>query len=117
MPELPEVETIRSGLKDQVIGRRIEDVKVLNPGSLKTPMDIVGRKIQDVQRRAKVLILHLDKQSLLIHLKMTGQVIVDTPKGRIAGGHPTKSMQAELPDRSTRVIFSLDKGMTMYFND
>lgn len=124
MPELPEVETIRRGLATTIVGRTITDVEVLNFKSFPVEAELVdtfviGAKVTELDRRAKVLIIHLNtNHSLLFHLKMTGQmVLVSDDGGRQAGGHPTPSMAGELPDKSTKVIFRLNDGSTLYFND
>ena len=124
MPELPEVETIRVGLAANIIGLTIEDIEVLHPKSFQSSAELadefaIGAKIKSLQRRGKVLIIELDSgYSLLIHLKMTGQMVLVQGDGRrYAGGHPTGSMASELPDRSTKVIFKLSDGSTLYFND
>lgn len=124
MPELPEVETVRRGLGEHIVGQKIIGVKRLWAKTLEAkPVDIkkniVGHKIKGLRRRGKVLIVDLDDgYSLLFHLKMTGQIILDmADDGRFSGGHPTKSMESKLPDRSTRVIFKLSDGLKLFFND
>lgn len=124
MPELPEVETIRRGLEQTIVGRRIIDVESLHPKSLQTSAELVdehaiGSKIVGFERFGKVLVVRLSTGwSLLFHLKMTGQmVLVQSDGNRYAGGHPTKSMAEKLPDKSTKIIFRLDNKSTLYFND
>jgi len=124
MPELPEVETIRVGLQSKIVGLRITNIEVLEPRSFQASADLadtgaIGARVAKLKRRGKVLIMELDSgYSLLFHLKMTGQMVLVGPKGeRSAGGHPTKSMADDLPDRSTKVIFRFDDGSTLYFND
>lgn len=126
MPELPEVETIARGLKPRVEGRKIKSVVVLENRTFQFDTDaiteiLIEQKISSVERRAKVLLMHLSSDfTLMFHLKMTGQIIVDEPKSqRFAGGHPTNSMDptTKLPDSSTRGIFTLDNGTKIYFND
>ncbi len=81
MPELPEVETIKQQLDKQIKGKQIQRIKINLPSLVKFPLDkfkkiVVGSKIQKVSRRAKLLIIQLsNKYYLLIHLKMTGQII------------------------------------------
>lgn len=81
MPELPEVETIRGGLAKLLPGRVVADVWHDWPkGFPNAPADVarflVDAKIQQIHRRAKVLIIDLsNKYSLVIHLKMTGQLV------------------------------------------
>jgi formamidopyrimidine-DNA glycosylase len=55
--------------------------------------------------------------SLVIHLKMTGQLVAVGSSDRFGGGHPTDSLIGKLPDRSTRIILTLDKGNRLFFND
>lgn len=124
MPELPEVETIRRGLAETIVGLRITDVEVLNPKSFPDDAElidefVIGATVTELDRRAKVLIMHLNRNhSLLFHLKMTGQMVLVKSGGeRYAGGHPSRSMAHALPDRSTKVIFRLSDGSTLYFND
>ena len=109
MPELPEVETIRIGLARLLPGQVIADVwHDWQKSFPNAPADVarfmVGAKIQSVRRRAKVLIIELSSEySLVIHLKMTGQLVF---RGKVSfgAGHPTDSLIGELPDKSTRVI-------------
>jgi formamidopyrimidine-DNA glycosylase len=124
MPELPEVETIRLGLSQTVVGLKIIDVAILHVKSFQSPVDhvqahVLGAEITALERRGKVLIMELDNgYSLLFHLKMTGQIVLVRPGGeRYAGGHPTNSMASQLPDKSTKVLFQLSDGSTLYFND
>ena len=121
MPELPEVETVRRGLEKLILGKRILEVEILNSKSFEyvnsTERDLLRTEISDLGRRGKVLIIGLSNGfSMIVHLKMTGQVVV---RGResFAAGHPTDSFMAELPDRSTRIIFELEDDMKLFFND
>lgn len=88
MPELPEVETIRLGLDPHVRGRRITGARVLRDravrrqpgGAAEFAGRLVGRTITGTGRRGKFLWLALDDESaLLIHLGMSGQLIVPGP--------------------------------------
>lgn len=130
MPELPEVETIKRGLAKSLTGKTISGVEVrwgktVSPTSVNNFKKIVeGRKITGLERRAKMLFIHLDKNiSLAVHLKMTGQLIfVPLQKGGqaksgkiISGGHPTNDVQT--PGRHTRLIINLKNDGTLYFND
>ena len=114
MPELPEVETIRRGLSDFVLNQKITKITVLCEKSFQGPL-VTGR-IKALRRFGKALILDLDNgQSLMIHLRMTGQLIYDGKK-RYAAGHPSDNFIAKLPNRQTRVVITLTGG-TLYFND
>ena len=81
MPELPEVETVRAGLKQLLVGHAIISEHHDTPkGFPNSPGDVaqflIGAKIIDVRRRAKVLMIDLNtRYTLVIHLKMTGQLV------------------------------------------
>ena len=123
MPELPEVETVRRGLAELLPGRVVARTVVFDsPKSFpNAPADIEqflhGARVTAVRRRAKVLMIDLDTQySLVIHLKMTGQLIFRGAQS-FAGGHPNDSLIGELPDRSTRVQIDFTDGSRLFFND
>lgn len=122
MPELPEVETVRRGLERLVIGKRIVAVDHdTEKGFPNVPGDVaqflVGAHIKTISRRAKVLLIDLDTDySLVIHLKMTGQLVF-RGEDSFGAGHPNNSLIGELPDRSTRVTFTFEDGSHLYFND
>lgn len=117
MPELPEVETIKRGLKQYVVGHTIEDVEIRAPKIFTgAEKNIIGAKIISVRRLGKGLILNLSNDySLAIHIKMTGQLIYR--------GKETKSIEisktkvGNLPSKFTHVIFHLDKNAKLYYND
>ena len=153
MPELPEVETVRRGLAELLPGRVVVRVAVFDsPKSFpNAPADVeqflYGARVTAVRRRAKVLMIDLDtRYSLVVHLKMTGQLVfrqssrygarVSPKKSRdprkvaqdfsadtareiddFAGGHPNDSLIGELPDRSTRVQIDFVDGSRLFFND
>lgn len=123
MPELPEVETVRRGLAELLIGREVADVQVHDsPKSFPNDPQVVkgfliGSAIVAVRRRAKVLLIELSSQySLVIHLKMTGQLVYRGTE-RFGAGHPNDSLIGELPDRSTRVSIAFSDGSMLFFND
>lgn len=114
MPELPEVETIRLSLSKKIIGLKITDVEILNPKTFSgDEKKFLNQEIINVWRKGKGLgIDFANGYVMLFHLKMSGQIIfkeggLEDDGDRFVGGHPTKDMQGELPNRSTRVIFSL----------
>lgn len=122
MPELPEVETVRRGLSTLLVGHIVESVSSDTPksfpnASADVSQFLVGARVTDIRRRAKVLMIDLDTNySLVIHLKMTGQIVY-RGAAVFGAGHPNDSLIGELPDRSTRVIFELNKGAKLFFND
>jgi formamidopyrimidine-DNA glycosylase len=122
MPELPEVETVRRGLHDLIIGRSIASVIHDTPKSFPNSEPqvkgfMIGSSITDVRRRAKVLMIDLSANyTLVIHLKMTGQLVY-RGKTVFGAGHPNDSLIGELPDRSTRVTIGFSDGSKLFFND
>lgn len=142
MPELPEVESLRRSLLPFVVDSKIKRVKVLQhkiiagkgtkrkgteKNTSKFIENIVNKKIVDIKRRAKNLIIVLnDKSILLVHLKMTGQLVfvADTKNQKpttrnqlpVIGGHPIQESETTLPHKHTYIIFELDNG-TLYYND
>ena len=125
MPELPEVETVKRGLLKFIIGKTIKSVEHDWPKSFPNSQSdvdsfLIDASITSVRRRAKILIVDLSTDySLVIHLKMTGQLVYvgSKPGSRFGAGHPNDSLLTELPDRSTRVIFVFKDDSHLYFND
>ena len=135
MPELPEVETVKRGLIKLIVGKKIATAENDNPKSFpNSNLDVdnflINSVVTDVRRRAKVLIIDLSTNySLVVHLKMTGQLVfVGSPSTiyqlpstadevRFAGGHPNDSLVDSLPDKSTRVTISFADNSHLYFND
>lgn len=115
MPELPEVETIVRNLRTGVDGapplpgRTIEGVDLRWPRHIGQPSPeefahrIRGRQIRDTDRRAKYLVFPLDHGSLLIHLRMTGDLSVQ-PAGEPRGPYD-------------HTVFKLDGGWELRFSD
>lgn len=122
MPELPEVETVRRGLADLIIGKVVaQEVHDTDKGFPNTPQDVnqflIGASVDGVRRRAKVLMIDLSTgYSLLIHLKMTGQLVF-VGETRFGAGHPNDSLINDLPDKSTRVTLTFEDGTRLFFND
>lgn len=122
MPELPEVETVKLGLNKLIVGKTIISVSSDWAKSLPLSQDdinshIINSKINAVRRRAKVIIVDLNSgYSLIVHLKMTGQLVF-VGKERFSAGHPNDSLGGKLPDKSTRVIFEFGDNSNLYFND
>lgn len=123
MPELPEVEIIKRGLEKKIVGRTISDLEIRAQKSFQGDRKIIlGNTIISLERKAKMIVVGLDNgYSLLIHLKMTGQLVFDEKKcdlkTRVAGGHPSKDLRSCLPNKFTHVIFKFKDESTLYFND
>lgn len=118
MPELPEVETVVRRLRPLVVGKQILEVEKRHPKPWHGTVDVVGAVITGVKRRAKVIIIELDSGfSILVHLKMTGQLIYADAVTRAGGGHPTADWIHELPGKHTRVWLKLSDEASLFFND
>lgn len=111
MPELPEVETTARALREGLCGRRIVGVRALDYPPLVEPLSpeafsqsLIGRRILDVGRRGKYMLLPLDGgDTLTVHLRMSGRLF-------FAEG----TSQA---DKHTRVILDLDNGQALHFRN
>ncbi len=122
MPELPEVETVKRGLAVLIVHKKVAHVTYDTDKSF--PNDptsvsqfLVGAEMVAIRRRAKVLLIDLSsKYSLMIHLKMTGQLVYIGHE-RFGAGHPNDSLITQLPDKSTRVTLEFTDGSHLYFND
>ena len=109
MPELPEVETHVRKLKPDLVGKRILSARLLWPRTLAFPTpgkfrnQIKGQRIKNVGRRAKFLVVRLVDYSLLIHLRMSGDLSIRS-----------STIRPELHDR---LILELSAGKSLVFND
>ncbi len=112
MPELPEVETVVRILRPSVEGRTITSATFPAAPGRMTNLDasqfgerIEGQRITALDRRAKYLMFRLDKDNLIVHLKMTGHLYVLAPQ------------EANPFDRWLRVRFAFDNGLELRFSD
>jgi formamidopyrimidine-DNA glycosylase len=110
MPELPEVETVRRGLERFVVGRRIDGVEVGRDRVVRRTSaealvhGLSGTTVEAANRRGKYLLMPLDSgDELMVHLRMTGQVLV----ARAGADRPAH----------THVVAHLDDGTEMWFVD
>ncbi len=105
MPELPEVETIKNKLSPNLKGKTILGIKVLKPHMFwGSPTQVEGQKIIKISRRAKMLVVHLQKRLLVFHLKMSGQLLWE-------------ENNPDLPGKYTRIIFTFKNNSRLFFND
>lgn len=124
MPELPEVETIRQGLKKHVLFKTLKKPIVNLPKMVRGNVDqfqdvLSDNQFVDIDRFAKLLVFRLadSEFSMLLHLKMTGQLIYPIPTELVAGGHPFPKFNLDLPNKYTHLIFPFADGTNLYFND
>ncbi len=124
MPELPEVQTIVNDLNKKVVGRRITGVWFDFPKMFKkSPLaleKIKGKKILEVRRRGKNILIYLsDNLLLLIHQKLTGHLLVG--KWKVQGKSVTplapKEMIADPQNQYIHLIFNLDNGQMLGLSD
>jgi formamidopyrimidine-DNA glycosylase len=107
MPELPEVETVRRRLAPVLEGRRFERVEIADPrltrpeDPLEVAHELEGERVAAVDRRGKYLIVRFESgRALLIHLRMTGTVLVNDRRHRVEGEDPHRRAQITLDDGS-----------------
>ncbi len=107
MPELPEVETIKNELLPYVVGRTIQGVAIFWDKMVRQPSvpefraRVIGQVIQGLSRRGKYLFFHLSSgERLVMHMKMTGSLLIDPPDAQF-----------------TRALFQLDNGAELHFRD
>jgi len=124
MPELPEVETIKKDLSILIINKKIKKIEISLKRIVKHDPKVfakilVGNKFTRIERIGKLLIFGLAnyKKYLLIHLKMTGQLIYQKNDKIIPGGHSDNIEIEKLPNKFTRVIFNFFDGSKLFFND
>jgi formamidopyrimidine-DNA glycosylase len=121
MPELPEVETIRLGLQQYLVGHKIIGIDVRLPrifsGEIKK---IIGAKVIAVRRLGKGLLIDLDNgYSIAVHVKMTGQLLYRRVSrvSSVPRVPRAKVNVDELPDKYTHIILSLDNNATLFYRD
>jgi formamidopyrimidine-DNA glycosylase len=126
MPELPEVETVCRQLEPELEGRRIERLEVLDarwcrplpPAELEAA--VVGRTIERLGRRGKYLLLGLDGgQSLVMHLRMTGNLVLVEGEDKLDPSEGMRLYEGERSpsERHLRARFVLDDGREIWFTD
>jgi formamidopyrimidine-DNA glycosylase len=115
MPELPEVETIRRGLQEKIKNKQIKDIVINVDKIVKKPSleefitKIKGKKIKEVDRRGKYIIVYLDsKDKLIVHLGMTGLLIYP---------YDNKITKKEIKPKHNHLIFTFTDDTQLVFND
>lgn len=111
MPELPEVETVVRGLRGPLLGRRIANMwhdwapTVHSPGAAEFAARISGQRVSAVERRGKYILVQLEHDTLVVHLKMSGRLYV------------ADAQSTNEADRWVHVRFDLDSGRQLRFSD
>ena len=123
MPELPEVEAARRGIAEQLLHDEIVEVDLRLPKLLVASdglglEQLVGLSFSEIRRHGKYLTLLAGDLALVIHLKLSGQLVGRGPT--IPGfdaGHPVPAYGAELPHKSTHLIIYFASGSRLYVTD
>lgn len=111
MPELPEVETVVRGLRVPLIGHRIESMwydwenTIARPHPNEFEARVVGQEIKAISRRAKYIVIELEHDLLLVHLRMTGRLYV------------SNADEVQRVDKWVHVKFGLDGNKELRFSD
>lgn len=124
MPELPEIETIKTDLKKEILNKEIKKVDLKWEKIVKSSIKLFiptlkGNSFSDIKRRGKLLVFTLEKENkyLTIHLRMTGQLVYQNGLEVIAGGHDDDCNIAKLPNKHTHLIISFDDSSKLFFSD
>jgi len=117
MPELPEVETIAKGLRQTIIGKKVNNIQAIFPNIVKQNIDIfkkavAQKKIKEVRRRGKYLLIDLSgDRTILVHLGMTGNLLL-----QVRRQHQTNEFKRY--DKHDHLIFCfLGSNAQLCYND
>lgn len=130
MPELPEVETVRRGLEPMLVGRRLVHVEQRRP-DLRWPLPerfaerLTGRRVESIGRRSKWLLLGLDDgMSWMVHLGMSGRLLITPGAGDLEGGAKGGrkdscglAYERPIPGKHDHLIVTTDHGTIIAYND
>lgn len=125
MPELPEVETIVQDLKKCLLNQRVKEVEIYLPKIIKGSVFqfqkiLKNNKFIRIFRRGKFIVLKLAQPSssyLLIHLRLTGQLIYWRGQEIIAGGHGELKNDLNLPSPLTHLVVRFQDNSQLFYND
>jgi formamidopyrimidine-DNA glycosylase len=123
MPELPEVETVRAGLEPVLRGRRFVRVEQRR-ADLRFPLPerfaerLTGRRVKFLDRRAKYILLHLDKDEVLaVHLGMTGRFSIERPGNTAACQLGDYTYEHGKEAKHDHLVFTMSGGAVVTYND
>jgi len=118
MPELPEVETIRRGLQRKIKNKQIKDIVINVDKIVKKPYlgefitKIKGKKIKEIDRRGKYIIIHLDpRNKLIVHLGMTGLLIYPYNE------NSEEITEGKIKAKHNHLVFTFTDDTQLVFND
>lgn len=114
MPELPEVESVRKGLEEMVVGETIDKVEVRWPRIIESPEQhefakrLMGQTIETVRRRGKFLLFYFTNDVLISHLRMEGKYQIVEPE---------KDGRLPRRDKHMHILFHLKSGRKLIYHD
>ena len=121
MPELPEVETVMKGLEKTIKGQIISNVLINRP-NLRWPFPnrmkvrLEGKLISNITRRSKYILIDLSSnETMIMHLGMSGRVLIQDSGKTL--GHSTFHLDQGNLDKHDHVIFTLENGTIVIYND
>lgn len=121
MPELPEVETVRRGLEPVMTGHVIAHADIRRP-DLRWPFPermaerLNGQKVLQLRRRSKYILVDLGSaETLIIHLGMSGRMLISRPQGETTPGNFHSNLPT--PEKHDHVVFDMENGVRITFND
>ena len=133
MPELPEVQTIINDLNKIILKKKIKKVDILlskiTKGTNNSFINTLrNNNFQNISRRGKFIIISLKNgKFLIVHLRMTGQIIYVQDNNLVAGGHSDQKNnfliasrdngQVNLPNKQTHLIITFNDNSQLFYND
>ncbi len=124
MPELPEVETIVNDLREEIINKKIIKIDIRLKKIVKNKTNVfcdalIGKSFSEIIRRGKYIFFKINnsKEYLMVHLRMTGQLIYQKEDKIIAGGHSDKKNILNLPNEQSHLIIYFKNNARLFYND
>jgi len=124
MPELPEIQTIVNDLNKTILNKKIRKVEIrllkiakCSDGNFCTVLK--NSSFQKISRWGKYIIIQLSRKDeyLIVHLRMTGQIIYTNKEKVIAGGHSEGKNKFDLPNKQTHLIIYFQDNSKLFYND
>jgi len=124
MPELPEIQTIINDLNRIVLNKTIKKIEIRLSKIIKCTNKnfctiLKGTSFKKIFRLGKFIIIQLSKKDkyLVIHLRMTGQIVYVNKGQVIIGGHSIRNNQFDLPNKQTHLIIYFQDQSKLFYND
>lgn len=124
MPELPEIQTIVNDLNKTILNKKIKKVEIRLPKIARCANKdfctvLKNSSFQKISRLGKFIIIQLSQKNkyLVVHLRMTGQIIYINKDKVIVGGHSMENNQFDLPNKQTHLIIYFQDQSKLFYND